>query len=64
MKISPKHKSNLAFQKKFTPAQLKRLDIIAQVAISKFTGDLGELESALGMLHLGREKQSKAEILR
>ncbi|MDC1502972.1 hypothetical protein N8559_07980 [Gammaproteobacteria bacterium] len=42
-------------QRKFSAAQLKKLDAIEQVAIAKFTGDLGELESALGMLRLGQQ---------
>ena len=55
MKQSPDFKKNLAAQKKFSTRQLKRLDEIQQVAIAKFAGDLGELESALGMLSLGHQ---------
>lgn len=55
MKISPKFKDNLKNQKKASAAQLKKLDDIEQLAIAKFMGDLGELESALGMLRLGQQ---------
>lgn len=55
MKQSPKYRDNLSKQKRFTPAQLKRLDEIEQHAIARFMGDLGELESALGMLRLGHQ---------
>lgn len=53
MRISPKHKQNFTNQTKFSVEDLERVDLISQIAISKFTGDLGELESALGMLPLG-----------
>lgn len=55
MKQSPDFKKNLVAQKKFSTRQLKRLDEIQQVAIAKFAGDLGGLESALGMLSLGHQ---------
>lgn len=55
MKTSPKFKQNLTRQRKLTSAELKKLNEIEQVAIARFTGDLGELESALGMLRLGQQ---------
>lgn len=55
MKTSPKFKENLKNQKKLSPAQLKNLDEIEQIAIARYTGELGELESALGMLRLGQQ---------
>jgi hypothetical protein len=55
MKTSLKFKQNLTSQRKLTSAELKKLDEIEQLAIAKFTGDLGELESALGMLRLGQQ---------
>ena len=55
MKQSPNFKKNLLNQTKFSTAQLKRLNEIEQLAIAKFMGDLGELESALGMLKLGHQ---------
>lgn len=55
MKQSPKYKENLRKQTRFTSSELKRIDEIEQQAIAKFAGDLSELESALGMLHLGHQ---------
>ena len=55
MKQSPDFKKNLSNQTKFSAAQLKRLDEIEQLAIAKYVGDLGELESALGMLKVGHQ---------
>ena len=55
MKTSPKFKDNLKNQRKPSAAQLKKLDEIEQLAIARFVGDLGELESALGMLRLGQQ---------
>ena len=55
MKQSPKYKENLRKQTQFTSAELKRIDEIEQQAIAKFSGDLSELESALGMLRLGHQ---------
>lgn len=55
MKISPKFKENLSSQRKLSPAELKKLNEIEQVAIASFSGELGELESALGMLRLGQQ---------
>ena len=55
MKQSPKYKQNLRKQTQFSSAELKRLDEIEQLAIAKFRGDLGELESSLGMLRLGHQ---------
>lgn len=55
MKTSPNFPKNLSSQKEFTAQQLKRLDEIEQLAIAKYMGDLGELESALGMLRLGHQ---------
>ena len=55
MKHSPNFKKNLASQAKLSIDQLKRLDEIEQVAIARYVGDLGELESALGMLRMGHQ---------
>jgi len=55
MKQSPTFKKNLKNQKKFSSQELTRNDEIAQTAIANFAGDLGELESALGMLQLGHQ---------
>jgi len=55
VKQSPKYKDNLKKQTQFSQAQLKRLNEIEQEAIAKYTGDLGELESALGLLRLGHQ---------
>ncbi len=55
MKTSPNFKKNLTAQTKFSAKQLRRLDEIQQAAIANFSGDLGELESALGMLILGQQ---------
>ena len=55
MKTSSNFKKNLKAQKKFSTKDLRRLDEIQQAAIANFSGDLGELESALGMLFLGHQ---------
>ena len=55
MKTSPNSKENLAKQEKYTADELKKKDLIEQKAIANFMGDLHELESALGMLTLGKQ---------
>ncbi len=55
MKSSPNFRSNLRKQEKLDSDQLDRINKIEQLAIAKFMGDLRELESALGMLTLGRQ---------
>lgn len=55
MKKSSRFEENLAKQTPLTDEKLRRLDQIEQIAIAKFIGDMGELESALGMLRLGQQ---------
>lgn len=55
MPQTPNWKDNLKKQAQFTPEQLARVDKLQQLAIAKFTGDLGELESALGLIALGHQ---------
>lgn len=55
MKQSPNFEKNLRTQITLTDEMLRRLNQIEQIAIAKYVGDLGELESALGMLRLGQQ---------
>jgi hypothetical protein len=55
VKKSPNFEDNLKKQTQLSSEELQRLDFTAQKAIARFTGDLGELESALGMLFLGHQ---------
>ena len=55
MKTSDRWKENLENQSIPSADQNKKLNAIEQEAIAKFKGDLGELESALGMLRLGQQ---------
>lgn len=55
MKQSPKFEDNLRNQIAFSDEKLRRLNHIEQLAIAKFVGDMGELESALGMLRVGQQ---------
>lgn len=53
--MSSNYKKYLKTQKKFKDPELRRLDDIIQKAIANYGGDLGELESAIGMLFLGHQ---------
>lgn len=55
MKQSPNFEENLRKQTPLSDVKLRHLEKIEQVAIAKYIGDLGELESALGMLRLGQQ---------
>lgn len=55
MQSSPNYKQNLAVQSTLSEEKLRELEKIEQAAIARFVGDLGELESALGMLRLGQQ---------
>jgi hypothetical protein len=53
MKTSKNYKSNLEKLPKLTRKQLDEMHGIEREAIAKFTGEIQELESALGMLRVG-----------
>lgn len=55
MKQSPNFEDNLKRQAPHSDETLRRLNQIEQLAIAKFVGDIGELESALGMLRVGQQ---------
>lgn len=55
MKQSPNFEDNLRKQTPLSDETLRRLNQIEQLAIAKFIGDIGELESALGMLRVGQQ---------
>jgi len=55
MKENPKFEANLLKQTPLSDEKLRHLEKIEQVAIAKYRGDLGDLESALGMLRLGQQ---------
>lgn len=55
MKESPNFEENLRKQIHLSDDKLRNLDKIEQMAIAKYRGDLGDLESALGMLRLGQQ---------
>jgi len=55
LKHSPLFEENLKKQTPLSDEKLRRLNQIEQLAIAKFTGDISELESALGMLRVGQQ---------
>lgn len=55
MKTNPYFEENLKKQTPLSDEKLRHLEKIEQIAIAKYTGDLGDLESALGMLRLGQQ---------
>lgn len=55
MKQSPQFEENLKKQNPLSDEKLRKLNQIEQVAIAKYMGDIGELESALGMLRVGQQ---------
>lgn len=55
MEQSPNCKSNLKKQDKLETSELEEKQDKEQLAIAKFMGNLHELESALGMLTLGKQ---------
>ena len=55
MKQNPKFEANLKKQTPLSDEKLRHLEKIEQMAIANYYGDLGDIESALGMLRLGQQ---------